>query len=125
MGIGANLPGWVLDQNDGESLIVLNVARVRRSVDSGVSQRVYARGQQRSIRGFATRSSLMLTLGFIEIAEQLWLEARVGQLVTLRDINGGSIQVIVGDLTWLDDPSLDDTTVYNVPLELIYARESN
>ena len=123
MAIGIKLPGWVLNQN--QDWLVLDVSAVEESVASGVTQRTYADGQQRSISGFATRSAVGLTVEELSATDLEWLRERSGQLVTLRDTRGGRWDVIIGDSALTTNPSLSETVSYGVSLQLFYARERN
>lgn len=123
MAIGVKLPGWVLNQN--QDWLVLDVSSVEESVASGVTQRTYAAGQQRSIAGFATRSAVGLTVEELSAPDLEWIRERTGQLVTLRDSRGGIWDVIIGDIAQTTDPALSETVAYGVSLQLFYARARN
>ena len=116
MGVGARLPGWVLDQDNART--VLRVSRVQESVNSGVVQRVYALGQQRAIRGFSTKSALNLTLESVSDEQWAWLSERAGTLATLRDTEGLVFSVIIGSIERTRDPSKDEDISYGVSLML-------
>ena len=123
MAIGVKLPGWVLNQN--QDWLVLDVSSVEESVASGVTQRTYAGGNQRSVSGFSTQSAVSLTVEELGATDLEWIRERTGQLVTLRDTRGGRWDVILGDSALTTDPSLSETVSYGVSLQLFYARERN
>ena len=123
MAIGVKLPGWVLNQN--QNWLVLDVSAVEESVASGVTQRTYAAGQQRSIAGFSTRSAVSLTVEELSAPDLEWIRERSGQLVTLRDSRGGIWDVIIGDIAQTIDPALSETVAYGASLQLFYARARN
>ena len=114
----------MLDQG-GQDILVLDISAASEAVVSGVVQRTYARGIQRSIAGFSTRSAVGLTLQSLAQFGQEWLRERTGQQVTLRDTRGGRWDVVIGDISYDTDPGFDESTVYDADLQLFYARERN
>ena len=129
MGVGVKLPGWILQQDDSRT--VLDVSSIQDSIDSGVIQRVYADGRQRSIAGYATQAARALTIQEVTFEQWEWLKARSGQLVVSRDPFGEVAEYIVGGIsrtldannTVADGSNVENTNALNVNLVLFFNQE--
>ena len=127
MGVGVRLPGWMLSDQAG-ALLELRVSAVEDGVDSGVVQRVFNLGQQRSFVGFSVEQPRALTLQEVSAQDYEWLKARSGQQVVLRETSGAVGEYIVGGLrgvreatdTVADGGTVENTLFYNFDLVLFF-----
>ena len=132
MGVGLRLPGWTLQDQAGAHLVV-DASAVSDSVRSGVVQRVFALGQQRSFAGFASRQARSLTVEDLTPEQRDWITARIGQLVTVRDTSGGIAEYILGDFSYslqssdveADGGNVETVHAYGASLQLFYSAEVN
>lgn len=116
-GIGIQLTRTTL--SDADSVITLGLSQMIRSTDGGVTQDVYADGSQRSIAGFATRSTVNLTCQKMDPATYDWIEQRTGRNVVYRDPRGIAFVATIGGIREHYDARKGDEVVYGVAVTLV------
>ena len=117
-GIGVILGSYALA--DGDDVIYLDVSQVTDNVRSGIVQRVYGDGTQRSIAGYAQRSELQLLCQSVEKPTYDWLAERIGKQVVYRDELGTATLVTIGDLRRTRVAARSETQSWNVRVDLYY-----
>ena len=93
----------------GDSFLFLNVSSIEYSTSAGITQRVYADGQQEAIVGYGTQSPLTLQCEFMSVEDFTWLHAREGEMVLYRNRDGVVADVLINGVRQRER-STDDGT---------------
>ena len=114
--IGINMNTSVLSIN--EDFLTLGISKRTTGVTSGVSQRVFANAQQRSIVGYGSEKPYGLICEEITDKDWDWLKDNVGKRVLFRDPTGLMFYAIIGDMERLNDAAQSETEAYGVSIML-------
>ena len=122
MGIGIQLPGVTL--SDGDDILVIKGTTLDHGIESGVTQRVFANGQQRAFTGYSSYDPIKIALTEVTAEDRNWLDIRIGKSVVYRTTIGEFFSVIIGNLKWKLVAALDDSISYSTMLTL-FIQETN
>lgn len=106
----------------GDDYVLLEVSSRRDGVKSGVSQRVYASGQQRAIIGYSSKDPYDLVAQEVDDETWEWLDTHTSQRLFYRDPTGIALYVVLGNVTRTIDATFEQEA-FDVNIQM-YVQET-